>query len=127
MTSTSIADGKLVVEVHGWDKLWALRSRLEIPVEHVSKVCVDPSISDAWWKGLRVGGTHLPGVITAGTFYHHGDWVFWDVHNFANAIVIELRDECYARLIVEVEDPAATVSLLQAALPTPQASLRPCN
>jgi hypothetical protein len=117
MTSASITDGKLVVDVHGWDRMWSLRSRLEIPVEHVSRVFVDPSLSDDWWKGLRVGGTNLPGVITAGTFYHHGNWVFWDVHNFANAIVIELHDERYARLIIEVENPAATISLLQSALP----------
>ena len=117
MTTVSVADGNLIVEVDGWDKLWSLRSRLVIPIQHVIRVYADSSIADSWWKGVRVGGTYLPGVITAGTFYHHGNWVFWDVHNPDNTVVIELRDERYNQLIVEVADPQAAVELVKAALP----------
>jgi hypothetical protein len=42
--------------------------------------------------------------------------VFWDVHNPDNTIVIELRDERYNELIVEVADPVGTVALVRAAL-----------
>jgi hypothetical protein len=62
-------------------------------------------------------GTSIPGVITAGTFYHHGNRVFWDVHHPQNTIVIELHDERYSELIVEVADPAAAVERVKAALP----------
>jgi hypothetical protein len=61
-------------------------------------------------------GTNLPGVITAGTFYHDGKRVFWDVHNPENTVVIELKDERYAELIVEVADPNKTVEVVRAAL-----------
>ena len=60
-----------------------------------------------------MGGTNVPGVLAAGTFYNHGQWVFWDVHNPDNAVVIELRPEHYAKLIVGVEHPAATVAAMQ--------------
>ena len=117
MTIVSVLDRNLVFEVEGWDKLWSLRSRLVIPIHDVIRVYADPKIAESWWKGVRVGGTYVPGVITAGTFYHHGGWVFWDVHNPENVIVVELRDERYAKLIVEVPDPAETVARLQAELP----------
>ena len=117
MTEISVSEGNLIVEVEGWDKLWSLKSRLVIPIQHVIRVYADSSIAKAWWQGLRVGGTHVPGVITAGTFYHHGNWVFWDVHDTEKAVVVDLRDERYEKLIVEVADPAATVARLAATLP----------
>ena len=66
-------------------------------------------------KGLRAPGAHVPGVITAGTFHIDGEHVFWDVHDPAKAVVIELRDQRYARLIVQVPDPRATVDLIERA------------
>jgi hypothetical protein len=66
-------------------------------------------------KGIRAPGAHLPGVITAGTFHIHGERIFWDVHDPAKAVVIELNDERYARLIVQVADPRATVALIEQA------------
>ena len=65
-------------------------------------------------------GTNIPGVLTTGTFYQDGQRVFWDVHNPDNTVVIDLRDECYNELIVEVGDSNAAVELLQAALPPKQ-------
>ena len=121
MTTVSVSDGNLTVEVEGWDKLWSLRSRLVIPIRHVIRVYADSSIAENWWQGLRVAGTHLPGVITAGTFYHHGNWVFWDVHNPEKAVVVDLQDERYEKLIIEVPDPADTVARLQATLGKPLA------
>jgi hypothetical protein len=55
-------------------------------------------------------------VITAGTFYQDGKRIFWDVHHPEKTIVIELHDENYNQLIVEVEDPATAVKLIQDAL-----------
>ncbi|MFD9127393.1 hypothetical protein [Kitasatospora sp. NPDC059571] len=114
MARLSVADGMLIVEVEGLDKLWALRSRLEIPLANVRGATADPGIVHEW-KGIRLGGTHLPGVITAGTFRSAGEWVFWDVRNPAGAVVIELTDERYSRLVVEVSDPRAAVALVEEA------------
>jgi hypothetical protein len=49
-------------------------------------------------------------------FYEHGQRVFWDVHHPEKTILIELRDERYNELIVEVADPQAAVKLIQNAL-----------
>ena len=65
---------------------------------------------------MRLPGTNVPGVITAGTFYQDGKRVFWDVHHPENTIVIDLHDERYSNLIVEVEEPDAAVRLIRTAL-----------
>jgi hypothetical protein len=116
MAEVGIDGDQLVVEIEGLDKLWSLRSRLVIPLANIRGASADPD--RAGWKGLRVVGSHLPGVITAGTFRVDGEWVFWDVHdqNKDRAIVIELADERYARLVIEVPDPAATVALIERAI-----------
>ncbi|HEY8686839.1 MAG TPA: hypothetical protein VIO57_14650 [Chloroflexota bacterium] len=57
-------------------------------------------------------GTHIIGVITAGTFLKDGGRVFWDVHDTDRAIAIHLRDDDYTELVVEVDDPAATIALI---------------
>ena len=105
MVDLSIASGNLELHVRGADKLWALKSSLEIPLRHIAGIRADPSVAHGWWHGIRLPGTNIPGVLTAGTFYQHGKRVFWDVHNPENTVVIELRDERYDELIVEVADP----------------------
>ena len=115
MVSVSVDEGSVVFEVQGLDKLWALRSRLEIPLAHIERVEADPTVARGWWHGLKLGGTSVSGVITAGTFYQQGELVFWDVHDPERTIVVHLRDERYKKLIVEVADPASTVEQLRAA------------
>lgn len=117
MVDLSISDGKLLLHVQGADRLWALKSSLEIPLRHVVGIRADPAIAKGWWHGLRMPGTSIPGVITAGTFYQDGKRVFWDVHRPENTVVIELRDERYNELIVEVADPNTAVALVKSALP----------
>jgi hypothetical protein len=121
MVDLSVSDGKLVLRVQGADKLWAFKSSLEIPLQHVAGIRADPSIAHGWWHGFRVPGTNIPGVLTAGTFYQDGQRVFWDVHNPDNTVVIDLHDERYNELVVEVADPNGAVELLRALLPPKQA------
>lgn len=117
MVDLSLHEGKLILRVLGADKLWAFKSSLEIPLEHVAGIRADPDVARGWLHGLRAPGTNIPGVITAGTFYQHGQRVFWDVHHPENTVVIELHDERYNELIVEVEHPQMAVQLIAAMLP----------
>jgi hypothetical protein len=112
VTTVRIIDKTLTVEVQGWDKLWSLTSRLEIPLEHV----IDVRPADDPVEGIRMPGTHVPGVITAGTFVREGSSVFWDVHDPSKAIALDLRDERYSKLVIEVADPAATIDAVKQAL-----------
>ena len=114
MVEVSVADGMLKVEILGWHKLFAFKSRLLIPLNHVSDVRRDPEDAVRWWKGWRLCGTSLPGV-AAGWYYKDGRHVFWDIGKAQNAIAIDLVNEGYSQLIVEVADPEAAVSLIRGA------------
>jgi hypothetical protein len=116
MVDFSILGGNLVLHVRGADKLWAFKSSLEIPLVHIAGIRADPEVARGWYHGIRMPGTSVPGVITAGTFYQDGKRVFWDVHNPETTIVIDLHDERYSELVVEVADPQAAVELVKTAL-----------
>lgn len=116
MVDLQIEEGKLTIHVRGADKLWSFKSSLEIPLAHIAGIRADADVARGWFHGLRMPGTSLPGVITAGTFYQDGQRVFWDVHHPENTVVINLHDERYNELVVEVADPQAAVALVSRAL-----------
>ena len=112
MVTITIEGAKVILEVEGLDKLWSFRSRLTIPLAHIRGVRAEPEAGRRWFHGIKVAGTNVPGFLAAGTFYHEGGLVFWDVHDPDKAIAIDLSDERYQRLIVEVADPPAAIQLL---------------
>jgi hypothetical protein len=118
MTQIEIADGVLRIEILGWDKLWAFKSRLNILVGNVTAVRRMDKPPKFGWRGFRCPGTSLPGVIVAGSYYSLNEktWAFWDVHNMKQVVEIDLQNERYARLVLEVEDPDATIQMIQQAI-----------
>ena len=124
MVEIAVVEDRLRLDVQGADKLWALKSSLEVPLRHITAVRVDTEIARGWCHGMRMPGTFVPGVITAGTFYQAGKRVFWDVHHPENTIVIELHDERYDELIVEVANPQMAVQTIAAAMISTVMSLR---
>src|ERR1041385_7538590 len=116
MVDVTVASDRVVFEIEGWDKLWSLRSRLEIPLSHITGVEANTDQVNQWWHGLKLAGTDVPGLFAAGTFYYHGELVFWDVHDPAHTIVVSLNHERYKKLILEVADPERVVSEIQGRL-----------
>lgn len=111
VTVTKKAD-TFLFEVEGLHKIWALKNQLSIATKNIVRAYQDDSELTGW-KGWRMPGTHIPYVITAGTYYKNGDRTFWDVVNKENAIIIKLKDEKYQKLIIEVDNPTAVIQLLQ--------------
>lgn len=102
-----------VFEIKGLHKLWALKSELTIPTEHI--VDAYPNEQNLnWMWALRMPGTHIPGLITAGTYIQKDGTLFCDVVHHENSIVVELQDEFYKKLIIEVQDPKSAIELLKA-------------
>ena len=117
MAEVELTEDTLIVHVRGMDRIFALKSRLEIPLSHVLGAEVDPDLGHPeWWKSLRLTATQIPWVVTAGTFYQEGERVFWDVHDPKKVVVIRLSDERYARLVIGVDDPPATAAAIQGAI-----------
>ena len=112
MVTYQFVGGTLHLEVEGLDKVWALKSTLDIPLAHITAVRLDSEIVQGWWRGFKLPGSNIPGVITAGTFYKDGKRVFWDIHHPDEAVVIELNHETYNELVLQVENPGQFVSEL---------------
>ncbi|MGI4835717.1 MAG: hypothetical protein ACRYFK_19855 [Janthinobacterium lividum] len=114
MVSIQQEEDAIVFTVEGWHKLWALRSELRIPRAHIKDAWRDPAAGHE--LGWRMPGTHIPGILRAGTFYlgssPSGKPTFFDVQHASNTVVVELADEHYNRLIIEVADPDAVVAAL---------------
>jgi hypothetical protein len=118
MVTISLDGDALDIQVRGMHKLWALKSSLRVPLADVRDVRHDPERARRVMPGLRVPGTHIPYVYTAGTFYQ-ADFRpdFWTVRDADRAIVIQCREgAAYDEIIVEVEDPAATVEMIRGAI-----------
>ena len=107
-------DDRLLVRPVGLVRFWALSKGIDVPMTAVTDVGVSKR------KDLKLGyklpGTHLPGVMSAGTFRSHGERSLWMTGRAEQVLVIELHDEKYRHVIVQVEDPEAATEALRAAM-----------
>jgi hypothetical protein len=113
MVSIKQEGDTVIFNVEGWHKLWALRSEIRIPRAHILGARRDPeAVHDLGW---RMPGTHIPGLVKAGTFYLFNSPdhkpTFFDVQRARNVVVLDLADERYNRLVIEVADPEAVLAL----------------
>lgn len=115
MTAVEVADELLTVHVQGIDRFWALRRRIIVPLSHVRSI---ERTAHRTWRtaGFRLLGAEVPGLLRIGRFSRHGERVFWDVHHPERTIEIELANEPFDRLIVEVKNPEETTREVQRAI-----------
>jgi len=66
MVTAQIIGDTLHLHIEGMDRIWALKSRLSIPLRHITSVRTDAEVTKQWWHGIKWPGTSLPGVIAAG-------------------------------------------------------------
>ena len=111
MVSIERKDENFVFEIKGLHKLWTFKSELTIPVQHIIKAYKNEKKMTGFF-GLRMPGTQVPGLITAGTYIVDDGTIFCDIVDQSKSIVVELRDEYYKRLVIEVEDPETAIELL---------------
>jgi hypothetical protein len=116
MVEITLSGDEVIFDVEGWDKMWSLRSQLKIPRAHIKGAHHDPQPAMGWFDAIKLGGTSIPHVFRAGTFYQQGNLVFWDVHDPEKTIVIDLEHEHFAKLIIEVADPEGAVRMLKGAI-----------
>jgi hypothetical protein len=116
MVNVTVESDRVAFEVEGMHQLWALRSRFDIPLTHITDVEFDPEQVGRWWHGWKLMGADVPGFFAAGTFYYHSELVFWDVREPEKTIIVSLNHERYKKLILEVADPEEVVRRLRAAL-----------
>ncbi|KGM18016.1 hypothetical protein [Corynebacterium auriscanis] len=100
----TFTEENLVVEPQGLDKLWSFTGALTIPWNHVRGATHDPGMKKEP-KGFRAPGLRI-GQKLSGTFHSDGERTFYNVNGFENALVVELVDEHFTRLVVTADNPA---------------------
>lgn len=116
MVEISVHGSTLRIDVLGVHKIWAFKSKVEVPLASVRQIIARPDMKLGLWHGWRLPGTHLPGVIVAGSYLDNGRWTFWDVSNSRNTVEIIVDGQRYERLFVEVADPEETRRTVRGAL-----------
>jgi len=118
MVNVRTESGEAIFEIEGAHKLWALKSTLTIPLQHITGVRIEPAPPMGFLGAVKIIGTDVPHFFRAGSFYQVGEGglVFWDVRHADHCIAIDLAHEHFTRMFLEVEEPAATVALLEGAI-----------
>lgn len=119
-TEIDLLVDKLIVEPMGWNKLWSLRSKIEIPFSDIVSIEQDRRLAENGPVGLRLPGANLPGIYLAGTFWKFwGDnkvRSFWVRRHADKCITIRLRNHHFNYVTVEVHNPETEIRNLQTAL-----------
>ena len=113
MVSILTNENEFVFEILGSHKFWAFENIIRVPKNKVVKTYQNPN-EFTFWIGWKMPGTQVPWVITAGTYIKKGKRNFWDVCNKKNAIIVELTDSYYHKLIIEVENSELVMQQLNA-------------
>ncbi|MFT4245594.1 MAG: PH domain-containing protein [Micrococcaceae bacterium] len=104
MATITITDNELKVHMDSIKEVLAFKKQFSIPLKHIDSVKSASGLKFPNPLQKRIG-TNVPHLYYGGTFRQKGKKTFWDVHNRAKAIVINLKNEKYDRLILEVENP----------------------
>lgn len=92
-------DDVLIIELQGMEKLWALKSRLQVPrfaILEVDYNAQSPAMQD-FWGYLRMPGTSIPWRFLAGTFWRKSNREFWFIRlKHVGVMKIELKSGTFA-------------------------------
>jgi hypothetical protein len=113
MAELRIEGEELVVELSELERLGAFHGDIRTPLTSVREVRVaeDPRPE---LRGMRAPGTGIPGVIALGSRRGEGH-DFAAVYHNRPAVVVELEDAEFDRLVITVPDPQATAAAVRAA------------
>lgn len=98
---------EMVVRLGPLEKLAALRGKaLRVPRTAIRKV--KRSLPPSTWKQLRVPGTHIPGLLKAGSYYTDRGWEFWYVTRAGrrHPLTVELEGQPYRYLVLGLKSDA---------------------
>jgi hypothetical protein len=103
--SVTVDGADVAVRITGIDRFWALTGGLRVPLGHVLRAAVvDRQSALAGASRLRLPGTSWPGTIRAGSYGLGTRRELWFVRRADRVLVLDLDDERYRRVVVEVPD-----------------------
>jgi hypothetical protein len=121
MASVEIEGRELVVRMHGWSKVLAMRGTLRVPLSHVTGVRARPKeayFDDAIVESWRGVGTYSPHKVAAGVVHLSDGPSFYDVRDPKRTIAIDVDSEPVRHLVLQIdsEDPDAAAARIERAI-----------
>jgi hypothetical protein len=109
---------ELFLELSTMEKAEAVHGNVRVPLTAVQDVRL---VDDPWpeLRGIRAPGTGIPGKIAVGTRRGGFGKDFAVVHGKGAAVVVELAEADFQRLVVTDDSAADVVAAIRAALPRP--------
>jgi len=105
-----------VVEFRGTDRMWTFHRAAHIPLAHVTGTTVLERSEALATVSIRLLGAYWWGRLAMGLFRTRGGGhQLWSVRRAPRLLVVDLVDEKWQRLVLEVSDPDAFAVRLEAA------------
>jgi pyrimidine deaminase RibD-like protein len=101
----------VVISLSGLEKAEAFHADLTLPRSAVRSARAVPNGMDEV-RGVRAPGTVVPGTLMVGTWRSADAVTFAACHGRKPALVLELADQVYDRVVIAVDDPQAAVAAL---------------
>jgi hypothetical protein len=121
MASVTVTRTEIVVGIHGWNIVRAMRSSLRIPLGRVTSVRLRPKegyFDDAIiepWRGI---GTYSPGKVACGLVYLKDGPSFYEVRDPTRAIAVDVEGQRMRHYVFQIdrETPESAVSRIEHAM-----------
>ncbi|MCA1702948.1 MAG: hypothetical protein LC808_06635, partial [Actinobacteria bacterium] len=105
-----ITDSDLVVTPRGFNKVWALKRRVSIPLTSITSAKVITTRTRDLPLGIRLPGSAIPGLVLAGTYLKNGERSFYALRDGKDIVLLELTEHRYARVGVQTKNPYDVVN-----------------
>jgi hypothetical protein len=105
MVSIEITRNELIVRMHGWAKVLAMRGVLRIPLSHVRAVRARPKeayFDNVIIEGWRGVGTYVPHKVAAGLVHTKHGPHFYDVRDPERTIALDVDGERVRCVVVQL-------------------------
>jgi hypothetical protein len=115
--TVGFSDDQVVIAPLGAMRVWSRSRGLTLPATSI----VDVGVGDRreLRRGIRSPGASFPRLLRAGTYRRKEGKDLWFVGRAQHLVVVELVDQPYRRVVLEVAEPEAVVEALRAALGRP--------
>lgn len=115
----SITDSYLEIKFSIPEKIISMHGSLKIPLAYIKKARTEMSASPlSSAREIRMPGTHIPGIVKAGTYRMQGRKYFWYVTRKTPYLVLELDEgrQPYRRIILSVDDADSLKNTINSAI-----------
>lgn len=104
---------KLQIKLTGLERMWALKALVSVPYSNIDSVEARENSGLGLFSGIRMPGTHIPGVLRAGVFYHKKKKLFLYLHKDNPVLKLELRDHQFDEILISLDDPYIEAATIQ--------------